>query len=261
MPKGMSLHIGLSMVSEKHYGFLQKLPGAKRDAEDMQAMAKKNKFSTSLLINEEATRAAVITKIADVAKKLEPGDFFMITYSGHGGQFIIKNYKDVNEDDGKDETWCLYDEQLIDDELYKLWTKFKKDVRIVVLSDSCHSGTITRGIQVNKTIQQKLEDKILLDNIEKYSERKKNAATGKPLKAQVLLLSACIDQEEALDLGFNGAFTTALKHCMANETMKNYNDLLTKVRQNIKENKFFQTPSIQLLGNNPGIFLNTPFVI
>ena len=46
--------------------------------------------------------------------------------------------------DQYDETWLLNDRDLIDDELYALWAVFAPKVRIIVLSDSCHSGTITR---------------------------------------------------------------------------------------------------------------------
>ena len=48
------------------------------------------------------------------------------------------------EADKRDETWCLFDSQLIDDELYFELAKFASGVRILVLSDSCHSGTVTR---------------------------------------------------------------------------------------------------------------------
>ena len=72
-------------------------------------------------------------------KTLSSGDFFFLTYSGHGGQV-----PDVTgeEADKQDETWCLYDGQLIDDELYLELSRFAAGVRILVLSDSCHSGTV-----------------------------------------------------------------------------------------------------------------------
>jgi hypothetical protein len=50
-----------------------------------------------------------------------------------------------DEEDQLDETWCLYDGQLIDDELYLELSKFAEGVRILVLSDSCHSGTMIRA--------------------------------------------------------------------------------------------------------------------
>ena len=57
----------------------------------------------------------------------------MLSYSGHGGQL-----PDLNDDepDQEDETWCLYDGQVVDDELSELYSHFKQGVRILVLSDS-----------------------------------------------------------------------------------------------------------------------------
>ena len=49
------------------------------------------------------------------------------------------------EVDRQDETWCLWDGQLIDDELYLELSRFAAGVRVLVLSDSCHSGTVTRA--------------------------------------------------------------------------------------------------------------------
>ena len=37
----------------------------------------------------------------------------------------------------------FYDRELLDDELYQLWARFQPNVRIAVMSDSCHSGTVT----------------------------------------------------------------------------------------------------------------------
>ena len=43
-----------------------------------------------------------------------------------------------------DETWCLYDGMLVDDELVNLFGFFNKKVRVLMVSDSCHSGTLNR---------------------------------------------------------------------------------------------------------------------
>ena len=49
-----------------------------------------------------------------------------------------------DEKDDYDETWCLKDKQVIDDELFNIYAKFKKGVNILILSDSCHSGSVSR---------------------------------------------------------------------------------------------------------------------
>jgi hypothetical protein len=54
------------------------------------------------------------------------------------------------------ETWVLYDRQMVDNEVYCLWGKFKSGVKIFVLSDSCHSGTMMRPylMQVQQQIRK-----------------------------------------------------------------------------------------------------------
>ena len=69
------------------------------------------------------------------------GDLFVLCYSGHGGQVRDPSGEEA---DWEDETWVLWDRQLLDDELYALWSGFKPGVRILVLSDSCHSGSVVR---------------------------------------------------------------------------------------------------------------------
>ncbi len=81
--------------------------------------------------------------IERAAKELVEGDFFLLTYSGHGGQI-----NDVMNDDpdGLDETWVLFDRQLVDDEPYVAFSMFRHDVLILVFSDSCHRATMTKEL-------------------------------------------------------------------------------------------------------------------
>ena len=140
--RAMSLHIGLNTVSASAYGGWD---GPLVPANSMRTTwqrLRRAQGSRPLLLTKKGTRAKTLAGIRAAAKSLRAGDLFFLTYSGHGGQV-----PDVTGDeaDKQDETWCLYDGQLIDDELYFELSRFAAGVRILVLSDSCHSGTVTRA--------------------------------------------------------------------------------------------------------------------
>ena len=142
--RGLSLHIGLNGVGAAHYGGWDgPLAACEFDANDMAALAGGRGIKSTVLLTKSATRAKVLGALRAAAKTLVSGDFFLLTYSGHGGQVPDVS---ADESDKLDETWCLYDGQLIDDELYCELSRFAAGVRILVLSDSCHSGTVTRAI-------------------------------------------------------------------------------------------------------------------
>ena len=143
-PTGLSLHIGLNNVDVAAYAFnVPPLAGCINDANDMRDLAQGRGFRVRQLLDGAATSTAVIDAIQAAARQLTAGDIFLITYSGHGSQV-----PDPAEDDLRSETWVLWDRQLIDDELYALWGLFEQDVRVVVISDSCHSGTVTRALEI-----------------------------------------------------------------------------------------------------------------
>ena len=142
-PRALSLHLGLNLVSAAAYeGWDGPLAACEFDANDMAAIATRQGMKPTVLLTKKASRAAFLAALRKAAAALKSGDFFFLTFSGHGGQV-----RDTNRDetDGKDETWCLWDGQLIDDELYFELSRFAAGVRVLVLSDSCHSGTVTRA--------------------------------------------------------------------------------------------------------------------
>lgn len=149
MSRGMSLHIGLNHVDLSQYpGYsIPVLSGCINDANSMKAIAQQSGFCTvNQLIDGEATAMNVLQKINEAASQLCSGDIFLLTYSGHGGQVPDESGE---EEDGLNETWVLYDRQLIDNELYTCWQNFAVGVRIFVLSDSCHSGSMVRMLLMN----------------------------------------------------------------------------------------------------------------
>ena len=155
MPIGASLHIGLNAVDPKQYsGWDGQLTACEFDANDMQALAKTQGFTkVTKRLTKKATRNRVLADIKAAASKLKRNDIFFLTYSGHGGQ--VPNTGHDLEPDGFDETWCLYDGELIDDELYDALKQFARGVRIFVLSDSCHSGTVLRAAHFPRSVSRR----------------------------------------------------------------------------------------------------------
>lgn len=95
--------------------------------------------SLQVLRGRAATRRAVHDALAGAAGQLEAGDNLLVTFSGHGAQGRVQG---VNE--ARDEWWCLYDADLLDDKLAGYWRLFDPGVRIVVISESCFSGGMNR---------------------------------------------------------------------------------------------------------------------
>jgi metacaspase-1 len=146
-PKGVSLHVGVNTVDTGHYGGgVAELQSCVNDAEAMQTLAERLGYRTSLVADQDATAANVTAAIRASADSLFSGDVFLFSFSGHGGQ--IPNTSADEEPDGMDETLCLYDRMLVDDELHMLLGEFRTGVRVFLVFDSCHSATAAKGKQL-----------------------------------------------------------------------------------------------------------------
>jgi len=241
MPQGLSLHIGLNAVDPDHYeGWDGQLTACEADARDMAALSKKRRFKAATLFTQDATSTAVKRAIQDAASALRRGDMFFLTYSGHGGQVPDTN---GDEKDHNDETWCLFDREFVDDELYVLWSKFKPGVRIIVLSDSCHSGSVTRGrmyARIMRTTRQgtppktknmplSVERAVAKKHRRQYEAiQKRNPASARfRVKASVLLISGCADNQLSSDGPRNGLFTGTLLRVLKAKPNTSYHSVHT----------------------------------
>lgn len=223
---GISLHVGVERLNPACYplkpphpdwpdGWEGALMGCANDAQDMRAIAESQGFDATLLLTEDATADNVVAAIKKAADKLSAGDIFMLTYAGHGGQVLDRS---GDEADREDETWCLYDRHLLDDELYSLYADFDTGVRILVFSDSCHSGTVNRGGPASAERSVRAMPRSSVYRIYKARESFYNeiqdrvkAEGHKDVKAGIRLLSACQDHQEASGAEENGVFTAAVK--------------------------------------------------
>jgi len=227
MAKGIAVHIGLNRVDPKHYGgWSGPLNACEADAQDMAAIARTEGYATEVLLTAAATRRAVLAALKSAAATLTSGDILLLTYSGHGGQL-----PDVNGDEAdlQDETWCLYDGELVDDELARAWPDFAPGVRILVLSDSCHSGSVTRAAYedlgpsrkrsarsaADAAVYRAMPSEVALETYRRnreFYQRISKALPAEPpaVRCSVRLISGCQDNQLSQDGAFNGLFTATL---------------------------------------------------
>ncbi len=249
MATGLSLHIGLNGVDPKHYaGWDGELRACEQDAHDMVKLATALGYTPTELLTKQATAKNVIAAMTKAAKTLVAGDTFLVTYSGHGGQVPDRNGDESKQDtdeigefpDQYDETWVLYDRQLIDDELYQLWSAFAAKVRIVMLSDSCHSGTVAKpmagrprsaNVPMSRRMPLDVEDATYREHKRQYDaiQKKTPARAATSIPSTVVLISGCQDNQTSADGRVNGRFTGRLLEVWGKGTFKGNLAKLCKV--------------------------------
>lgn len=246
MAKGLALLTGLKGVDPAAYGGWDGKSGCYGCELDVANMAlvlgSAGGFSINTLKTGQATAAAILRGIESAANTLTAGDMFVFYYSGHGGQ---QPDRDGDESDGKDETLVAYDRELIDDELAMLWPKFAQGVRIVMVSDSCNSGTNYRGLRTVRT-----QTPIVFGKVP-------------GMKAQMIHYSGCRDGGTSAGYQQGGSFTMALCEVWdQGRFVGTYQQLYEKVRAKLQAAGEEQEPQFNVVGPvSPAFLQSRPFSI
>ncbi|MFT4102113.1 MAG: caspase family protein [Burkholderiaceae bacterium] len=123
------------------------LAGCVNDANDWADELQARGFAVTRLLDEQATKKAMADGFEAIIGGARGGDVVVITFSGHG---TYVPDEDGDEVDHLDEALCPHDIKtgggpLTDDEIHELFMARKPGVRLVLIADSCHSGTVTRA--------------------------------------------------------------------------------------------------------------------
>ncbi len=139
------------------------LNGCINDAHDWAAELQSRGWAVTKLIDAQATKAAMLKAFKRIVGDAKKGDTVFITFSGHGTYV-----PDLNGDelDGLDEALCPYDLQthgaaLLDDEIHAIFASRAPGVRLLLLSDSCHSGTVTRAVAADPDADDALRPRFM----------------------------------------------------------------------------------------------------
>jgi len=130
------------VVGINDYKHINKLKNAVSDATVMdQVLREHYGFETTLLTDAQATRDGILTSLNDLRKKLTENDSLVIFYSGHG-----EYNKDTETsywlpvDAAFDDNTKWLETRAISDQLKLLSAK-----HVLIIADSCFSGTMTRA--------------------------------------------------------------------------------------------------------------------
>ncbi|WP_420128591.1 caspase family protein [Longimicrobium sp.] len=268
MPKGLSIHIA-APVPGKDCEARSTLSGPIHDAKAMARIAIDAGFEVRGMLTEKVSGQMVVDALHAVAGELEAGDVLLLTYSGHGVRRFDETGKE--EDDSHDEAWCLDDGLYHDDQLHQALAEVPDGVRVVLISDSCHSGTMAMvpmnlSAAKSRHRRRKHSAAVLAMAREAGFEDLVLANRLPPqvvLRASVLMIAACRDREEAQDRENNGLFTATLVEKWAGgEFDGGYTEFVRQVAAAVSVANTRQHPGMLFFGPAfPGFAEQRPFAI
>lgn len=209
------------------------------------------------LVNQQATKAAIVNAFGKLASESKRGDIIYIHFSGHGQQM-----KDMHNDepDDLDECWIPYDayrkpcakdrgeKHLTDDEVNHYLNRIRDKVgetgKILVVIDACHSGDATRGD--DEEVVRGVEDifeaiKSFMGEVSREKEKDRNEAVNpdaRPNRERWITISACESDQVNIEMTNPavGKLTYAI-YKKVNESGGNSNeDFFRRIRMFINSN-------------------------
>lgn len=248
------LLIGNDILNVDHYGSDYRLNAPQNDINSLSHICSIERIDIGQpLINHSAQ--SVISHLDNLSRECRSGDFLLIYFSGHGTQFPDSHRV---ENDGLNESWCLWDRCLVDNEINNILANFNAGVWILIISDSCHSGSVA---ELRPSSYDGRKNKAVSGVYERNRNFYDNILAGKPeiedVSPSVILLSACQENELATEFGGRSEYTTAMMDVWNHGNFKGGYDRFT---YEIGRKTPGKTPSLNMYGNNDIRFLNSrPF--
>lgn len=234
------------------------LSGCINDASDWAALLESRGFIVNGLWDEHATKENIVGAMRALVDATRYGETCVIQYSGHGTWIPDL---DGDEPDRRDEAWCPHDIQdgklITDDEIAEICGARKRGARIVLISDSCHSGSVQRLIGPIGASRDKVRflapgaflDGRALQRAAMVPPTLRSRSRAKVRANVSVLLSGCQDWEYSYDAWFgqraNGAFSyVALLACRALDPGASYQEWMDRIRTTLPSQDYPQTPQL-----------------
>ncbi|MEO7044828.1 MAG: caspase family protein [Ferruginibacter sp.] len=210
------------------------------------------------LLDTNATRDNILNEMNNLLNKCKKGDIAFIYYAGHGSQ----EYNSLSQElDKYDETivpadtWKAGVDDIRDKELAKIFNSFiDKGVKLTVIFDCCHSGSMSRGgpnFGTGKMRFMPVRDAKVYDS--------KDASNPTPPETRkdgsFLIIGAAQDNEFADEQAddnkpqqHHGAFTLAFLEALNQQSVNaSVQNLFSSIRSILKSNGKAQEPVLSAL--------------
>lgn len=189
----------------------------------------------------QATISRFVSELDDAIRLLVEGDILLIHYSGHGTQIPCR---DSDEPDGYDEAIYLYDGALSDDKINISLQRIPIGAIVVLIFDSCFSGSVTRHMINNP---HPTKNRFMPNPIVSKRAKRVKRKFAKSYGMKWIVFSGCQENQTSADAYINGeyhgAFTYfALKALRPGMT---YNEWMTKITEYLPSNIFDQAPTLE----------------
>lgn len=219
----------------------------------------------TLLTDRAATKSNIQEEGRKLTFRARVGDDRVMSFSAHGTQ--VPDSIVMDEADGLDEAICCYGfdwsprTTLVDDEISQMFADVESGVRFVLISDSCHSGTVDRDLRGRpRTIP-------LPPSADSYvaKVRKKRKLTRKigsrAAQLNIALISGCEAAQTSADAQFEGRYHGALTYHLVDAIRKapshaSLRSAVAVAKRNIASAGFAQRPCL----SGPAGVLDRPFL-
>lgn len=240
-------------INDYPFGEENDLRGCVNDSNDWAALLKNNFGFNDVrqLLNDQATKDNIIAGLKDLLAEAQAGDILVFTNASHG------TYQaDADGDESKfDEAICPHDTDtnlLLDDELREIFKDIPEGVQLTVISDSCHSGSVTRDPRSDRRNRQL--DPTVFGGKTLQPEKLKAARAIKEKFPESgmkeILLSGCKSSQTSADAFINNDYHGAMSY-YAIETIKEggsdltYEELHNRLCAKLEDENYDQLPQLE----------------
>jgi len=227
-----ALLIGINYINTPYA-----LSGCIDDANRMKDLLTQHGFNSFQVLTDSTslkpTKQNILNELKNMIINAQAGDILFFYFSGHGSYTYDRN---SDETDGKDEMIVSSDLQgVLDDELKTILSNhMKREVTIVGLFDSCHSGTMF-DLKFNYLDS---------NNYDKYTENDRVSECN----GNVIMISGCMDAqtsaEALIDNKAQGAMTWSFIESINKTPNCSWRELLKSMRDSLKNSSFSQIPQL-----------------